>query len=273
MPFAEHQGLRYYTFDNLSRAGVIHGVFTRRGGASPRPWASLNMGATVGDDWGRVQYNIRRALAALRLPAGSRFDVWLVHGRDAVVAPRPRPIDNPEPPPKADIVLTNNPAVTLVMRFADCVPILLYDPRQQALGLAHAGWKGTVLGTAAAAVEAMQQAFGSRPADLLAAIGPSIGPDHYEVGDEVVAQAREAFAAQADAFLPRHRDRTHFDLWAANRWWLTQAGMPAAQIETAGICTACHVDDWYSHRAEDGRTGRFGALLALPHARRIANER
>ncbi len=273
MPFVEHQGLRYYVFPGLRRAGVVHGVFTRRGGASPRPWASLNMGSTVGDDWGRVQYNIRRAFAALGLSVATRFDAWLVHGRDAVVAEAPRPVNSPDPPPKADIILTANPAVTLVMRFADCVPILLYDPRRQAIALAHAGWKGTVLGTAAAAVEAMQRAFGSRPADLLAAIGPSIGPDHYEVGADVVAQVREAFGAQADAFLPRHGARVHFDLWAANRWHLQQAGVPAVQIEVAEVCTACHLEDWYSHRAERGRTGRFGALLALPRAERMIDDR
>ena len=264
MPFTEHQGLRYYTFSNLARHGVVHGVFTRRGGASPRPWASLNMGSTVGDDWGRVQYNIWQAFEALELSVASRFDAWLVHGREAVVAQAPRSVTAPEPPPKADIILTNRPEVTLVMRYADCVPVLLYDPRHQAIGLAHAGWRGTVLGTAAAAVEAMQEAFGSRPADLLAAIGPAIGPDHYEVGDEVVAQVREAFGEAASRLLPRYGDRFHLDLWEANRLQLLRAGVPAERIEVAALCTACHTEDWYSHRAEHGRTGRFGALLALP---------
>ncbi len=268
MPFVDHSNLRYYTFANLVRHGVVHGVFTRRGGVSPRPWASLNMGSTVGDDWGRVQFNIRRAFGALGLSVASRYDAWLVHGRDAVVAAQPRPVNSPAPPPKADIILTANPAVTLVMRYADCAPILLYDPRRQAIALAHAGWRGTVLGTAAAAVEAMQQAFGSRPADLLAAIGPAIGPDHYEVGDEVVAQVREAFGEQAEALLPRYGERRHVDLWQANRLQLERAGVPADHIEIAEICTACHTEDWYSHRAEQGKTGRFGALIALPAAQR-----
>ncbi len=266
MPFVAFRGLRYYVFEHLTAAGVVHGVFTRRGGVSPAPWQSLNMGATVGDDWGRVQFNIRLAFEALGLSVGSRYDVWLTHGRDAVVARSPRPLASPLPPRKADIALTDRPEVTLVMRFADCVPVLLYDPRRQALALAHAGWRGTVLGTAAAAVQAMTQAFGSRPADLLAAIGPSIGPDHYEVGPEVVAAVEGAFP-DAARFLPRFGQRRHFDLWAANRWHLLQAGVPAAHIEVAEICTACHVDDWYSHRAERGRTGRFGVLLALPAAR------
>ncbi len=264
MPFTEHQGLRYYTFDNLARHGVVHGVFTRRGGASPRPWASLNMGSTVGDDWGRVQHNIRRAFAALGLSVASRFDAWLVHGREAVVARAPRPLTAPEPPPKADVILTDRPEVTLVMRFADCVPILLYDPRRRALALAHAGWRGTVLGAAAAAVEALDTAFGTRPGDVVAAVGPAIGPDHYEIGPEVVAEVRAAFGEAAERLLPRYGDRFHLDLWEANRLQLLRAGVLPENIEVAALCTACHLDDWYSHRAEHGRTGRFGALLALP---------
>jgi YfiH family protein len=170
----------------------------------------------------------------------------------------------PEPPPKADIILTDRREVTLVMRFADCVPILLYDPRRQAVALAHAGWRGTVLGTAAAAVEALGAAFGTHPADVVAAIGPAIGPDHYEIGPEVAAQVREAFGEAAERLLPRYGSRFHFDLWEANRLQLLRAGVPAEQIEVAALCTACHLEDWYSHRAERGRTGRFGALLALP---------
>jgi copper oxidase (laccase) domain-containing protein len=107
----------------------------------------------------------------------------------------------------------------------------------------------------------MQAAFGSRPADIIAGVGPAIGPDHYEVGADVIARVRESFDAEAEALLPSHGDRTHFDLWAANRLLLEQAGV--AHVEIAGVCTACHTHDWYSHRAEKGRTGRFGALIAL----------
>ncbi len=268
MPFVAFRAIRYWTFENLTRAGVVHGVFTRRGGVSPRPWHALNMGATVGDDWGRVQFNLRLAFEALGLSVGSRFDAWLVHGREAVVAETPRPVASPEPPPKADIILTDNPAVTLVMRFADCVPVLLYDPRQRALALAHAGWRGTALGTAAAAVEAMTQAFDTRPEDLWAAIGPSIGPDHYEIGPEVAEQIRAAFGPQAaESLLPQRDGRLFLDLWEANRRHLLQAGVPADHIEIAEICTACHLEDWYSHRAERGQTGRFGVLMALPEAK------
>ena len=166
------------------------------------------------------------------------------------------------PHQKADIILTGNPPVTLYMRFADCVPVMLYDPVRAAIGMAHAGWLGTVRGAARVAVEAMQREFGSRPADILAAIGPSIGPDHYEVGADVLERVAAAFGDQANR-LVEHRDgRSYLDLWAANRLQLEQAGV--SNIEVAGLCTACHTEDWFSHRAEKGRTGRFGALMALP---------
>ena len=108
----------------------------------------------------------------------------------------------------------------------------------------------------------MQAAFGSNPADILAAIGRSIGPDHYEVGQDVEAHVRYAFGKEAPSLLRRnHSPRAHFDLWAANELVLRQAGVQ--HIETARLCTACHPKDWYSHRAQKGKTGRFGALIAL----------
>jgi hypothetical protein len=147
------------------------------------------------------------------------------------------------------------------MRFADCVPILLYDPVQGVVGLAHAGWQGTVKGIATSAVEAMQARYGSRPVDIRAGIGPSIGVHHYAVGAEVIARVRESFGEAAASFLPETNGAVQFDLWAANRFLLEQAGV--FQVEVAGLCTACHPQDWFSHRAQNGRTGRFGALIAL----------
>ena len=147
------------------------------------------------------------------------------------------------------------------MRFADCTPVLLYDPARQVIGLVHAGWLGTVRGAARAAVESMQKRYASDPADILAAIGPAIGPDHYEIGADVIAQVKAADGSQAEELLTAHGKSIHFDLWKANQ--LILSGVGVHQIEVAGICTACHLDDWYSHRGEKGKTGRFGALIAL----------
>jgi hypothetical protein len=129
------------------------------------------------------------------------------------------------------------------------------------IGISHAGWLGTVRDVAGATVDMMSERYGSNPADIIACIGPSIGPDHYEVGDDVITQVHQTFGGDASLVLPLHNEKIHFDLWKANQYLLERAGI--RHIELAGICTACHTDDWFSHRAEKGKTGRFGALISL----------
>ncbi|GAB4428141.1 MAG: peptidoglycan editing factor PgeF [Anaerolineales bacterium] len=259
MPFLQNNGIRYYQFEIFPER-ITQAVFTRHGGVSPAPWASLNVGGSVGDDVWHVRENRIRSFVALGRAPGSVYDVWQVHSADVVYADAPRRMDA-EYQHKADIILTDNPDVTLFMRFADCTPVLLYDPVKHVAGIVHSGWLGTVRGAARAAVEAMQARFDSDPVDLLAAIGPSIGPDHYEVGEDVIVQVKHAFGADAPALLEKYGERSHFNLWAANRLLLEQAGV--TQIESAQICTACNTADWFSHRGEKGKTGRFGAMLAL----------
>jgi YfiH family protein len=258
MPFRQAGELRLHSLDSLNLPGVIHAAFTRRGGVSPSPWASLNLGGTVGDDRDRVLENKRRLLEAVGRSPDSLFEVWQVHSADVVHA---RAARGQEPLQQADAVITDQPGVTLLMRFADCVPVFLIDPHKRAIGLAHAGWLGTVRQTVIHAVGAMARAFGSKAEDLIAGLGPSIGPDHYPVGPEVVEAVRRTLGPRADEALSSMNGEVRLDLWHANRMLLESAGV--STIEVAGVCTACHLADWYSHRAEAGRTGRFGALLAL----------
>ncbi len=261
MGFHTAEGIRYLTFEIFPRE-VVQAVFTRHGGLSPEPWHSLNVGGTVGDERARVRENRYRSFRALGRDPLSIFDVWQVHSADAVLANHPHPRQAEPPEFKADIIVTDNPQVTLFMRFADCTPILLYDPQRAAVGIVHAGWLGTVKRAAGEAVKAMQAAYGSKPADILAAIGPSIGPDHYEIGLDVEEHVRYAFGSAAASLLHRnHGPKAHFDLWAANQLALNQAGVE--QVEVAGLCTVCHPQDWFSHRGQKGKTGRFGALIAL----------
>jgi YfiH family protein len=260
MDFNNKDGIRYLTFDIFPK-DFVHAIFARQGGLSPEPWDSLNVGGTVGDETERVRENRFRSFAALGRDRESVFDVWQVHSADVVIANKAHPRSNTSPEFKADSILTDNPAVTLFMRFADCTPILLYDPKKRVAGIAHAGWQGTVRRTAGSSVRAMQAAYGSNPGDILAAIGPAIGPDHYEVGPNVIEQVNYSFGKEAKRLLPEHDGRFHFDLWAANKFDLEQAGV--RQVQVAGLCTACNPMDWYSHRAQKGRTGRFGALVAV----------
>jgi YfiH family protein len=258
MTFHAQDGLRYYTFPLLEKAGLPHAILTRQGGVSRAPFASLNMGASVGDDENTVTENRRRAFALFHRSPLSAPELKQVHSTRILKA---RHRDAGEPLPEADGWVTDSPEFTLFMRFADCVPILLYDPVRNAAGIAHAGWKGTLAGMAARAVEAFQEHFQSNPADLLAGIGPSIGPDHYPVGGEVADQVREAFGPAAESWLLRKGGSIHLDLWSLNEFFLRQTGVK--NIELSGICTACHTEDWFSHRAERGHTGRFGAMIWL----------
>ena len=258
MPFHEQNGLRYYSFDIFSTS-VKQAVFTRRGGVSPEPWDSLNLGGSVGDAPQRVAENRIHVFNAMGRDPASIHDVWLIHGTNIVYADAPRPLD--EPSPKADILFTNNPAVTLFMRFGDCVPIMFHDPVEKVIGIAHAGWMGTVRGVMNAAVEGMRSHYGCVPKNIVTGIGPSIGVDHYEVGADVISQFQEKHAEDAEYILRNRNGSTYLDLWTANAIQLKNAGVE--QIQVSGVCTACHLDDWFSHRAEKGKTGRFGALMAL----------
>ncbi|HML21048.1 MAG TPA: peptidoglycan editing factor PgeF [Aggregatilinea sp.] len=250
----------YYQFESLAGHNTLtHGIFTRLGGVSAAPWSSLNLGGTVGDNPHAVNENLQRAYHALDLDPARACTVWQVHSADTVLVHARA--DNRRWLARADGMITNQRGVPLSMRFADCTPIVLYDPDHDAIGLAHAGWRGTVQNMAGRIVQAMQAAFGTQPEALLAGIGPAIGPDRYQVGPEVVEATAEAFGG-TDGLVHRASDGSaYLDLWAANRTALERAGV--RQIEIAGICTASHTDEFFSHRAERGKTGRFGVMIAL----------
>jgi YfiH family protein len=258
MPFRDIGPVRLFQFDTLQSKAIVHGIVTRRGGASPAPWSSLNVGGTVGDEPDRVRDNRRRLVGAFDLELASVFDTWQIHSDAVVIADAPR---GEAPLRQADAILSSTPGVTLMMRFADCVPLMLYDPTRRVIGMVHAGWLGTVRQIARAAIRAMTDRFGTDPGDVLVGIGPSIAVHHYPVGDEVVDALRSSLGPEAERHLQRVDGETRLDLWSANTWLLQQEGV--RHIELAGLCTACDTDDWYSHRAEAGRTGRFGAVLAL----------
>lgn len=259
MPFIELDGLRIFQFDHLSLAPITQAVVTRWGGVSQAPFAGLNVSTSVGDDPALVSQNMDRIFSAVGRPRTSLFDSWLVHGAGALVAGGPRPAGWGRPP-QGDIILTNKPSVTLFMRYADCVPLVYVDPGKKALALAHAGWRGTLFRVAAKAVDEMRLHYGSRPEDLLVGIGPAISVKNYEVGSEVVAEVQAAFGTAGD-LLPRVGESTYFDLVAANRRVLEEAGV--RNIEAAELCTFENQQDWFSHRGSGGKTGRFGVLLAL----------
>jgi YfiH family protein len=254
----DHDRLTYYQFDMWP--GLTHGIFTRRGGTSAAPWASLNVGGNVGDSSKAVRHNHERMYAALGVSEARACSVWQVHSADIILAQGP--VRGRRWLALADGMVTDRPDTPLSMRFADCVPLLFHDPVQVVIGMAHAGWRGTVQGIGAKVVRAMQQSYGCKANHIQAAIGPSIGPEKYQVGEEVVTAVQDYFRTTDGLIRRDPTDGTaYLDLWAANRLDLERAGVE--QIETAGICTATHTDEFFSHRAEKGRTGRFGAIITL----------
>jgi len=259
VPFLYHGEMKYFTFNFLNKFSISHGVFCRKGGVSPKPWESLNLGGTNGDVRDNVIENRKRIFSVFQLEVNTIFDTWQVHGTNIICADRPRRLD--ETHPKADGILTNSSDITLFMRFADCVPLLFYDPVKGVIGIGHAGWMGTKDQIARKIVEVMVKNYHCRLSDIAVGIGPSIGPDHYEVGVDVFRQYEQVFRSEADEYFRYTNGKIYLDLWKANEIILRLAGI--INIETCKICTGCNVEDWYSHRVENGRTGRFGVLLSL----------
>lgn len=249
-----------YQFDGLlAFPEVAHAIFTRRGGASVGAFASLNLSRSVADDPAAVVENNRRMLSALGYRREQAVTAWLVHGRDVALVTR---ADLDREPRRVDALITCERGLLLTMRFADCAPIVFFDPIRQAIGVAHAGWRGVALNIAGATVQAMIDAFGSDPRRIWVGIGPAIGVERYEVGPEVVEQVSAACPPGTRLTWPGDNGRPHLDLAAAIAAQLQAAGVGA--IEPSGICTAANTGEWFSHRAEHGKTGRFGLAIALP---------
>ncbi|MBV9354899.1 MAG: peptidoglycan editing factor PgeF [Chloroflexi bacterium] len=255
--------LPLFHFRNLfSVPGVTHAISTRAGGVSSGRCASLNTSYSVGDERTNVDENLSRIAASVGAEREDLFWAYQVHGNAATVVESDTPGEpnGSGKPPRCDILVTRSTGRTLLLRYADCTPILLADPRRRAVAAVHAGWRGTAVRAASNAVRALREAFGSDARDLIAGIGPAIGPCCYAVGQEVF----ERFVDRPWAVTTTRGGAPSLDLWESNRRDLIEAGVPAEQIESAGICTQCASDRFFSHRANGGRpAGRFAAVIRL----------
>jgi purine-nucleoside/S-methyl-5'-thioadenosine phosphorylase / adenosine deaminase len=242
--------LPLFRFQNLSQvAGVVHGVTTRAGGVSEGRCESLNVSYSVGDAAENVDENLHRVATSVGTTREDLFSAYQVHGREVTLVD-----PDAEGRPKCDVLITQSPR-TLMLRYADCTPVLLADPVRKAVGAVHAGWRGSAVRAAEAAVSAMRDRFGTNPRDLIAGIGPSIGPCCYTVGEDVHAAFNDRPQLLRDGRL---------DLWEANRLALLEAGLTPDQIELAGVCTQCNAETFFSHRANGGQpAGRFAAVIRL----------
>jgi polyphenol oxidase len=292
----QHSGsVSYLQFDLLQQfPEVIHGVFTRKGGYSSPPFASLNTSRGInGDNIENIVQNRFLALKTLDLDEKPAITLWQVHGSEIVTYTSHDEWRTDwayqsyferkwtaEAIHKGDALITQEQGITLALSFADCVPIVFYDPTQHVISMAHGGWRGSARGIVMATIEAMHAQFNCQPQDLYVGIGPAIGECCYEVSEDVrklfmgitdftemptAQHLREAVGESAAFSEQQVADRTslRLNLQATNRKQLLMAGVPAEQVEVMEICTSCNTDRFFSHRAEHGNTGRFVVAIAL----------
>jgi polyphenol oxidase len=297
----QQQGeVRYMQFSHyLQFPEITHGSFTRLGGYSKTPYWGLNVSYSIGDDFENVLRNRLRALQALHIETYPCATLWLIHGAEVATlstdawddwgtdwAHRSYQVDRHEliwttkPRRKADAIITRQRGVALTMSSADCVPLMFYDPVEGVIGMAHAGWRGTARGIAAATIDAMCEQFGSQPRNIYACLGPSIGSCCYEVTEEVqrLFLGKKEFdtlptdvkyrnlVRESAVFVVRHlpdHNSLRLDFWETNRNQLLMAGVLREHIELPGACTSCEKTRFFSHRGEHGKAGRFPSILAL----------
>lgn len=249
--------------------GIVHAFSTRQGGVSQPPFATLNLGLSVGDEPAAVEENRRRFFGAFGVDAGRVVRVWQAHGNgvvrvDAELIGRPGfPGCLMDERGKFDALITQLPGLALVVSTADCLPILIHDPVRRAVAAVHAGWRGTAQRIAVQALRALRDAYGTDLSDCRAAIGPGIRGCCFEV-DSAVTDAMSAalpdWERHARANRPGH---WLLDLAAINRAMLASAGVLADRIEDVGLCTSCRNELFFSHRADKGRTGRMMNFILL----------
>ena len=262
-----------FTFENLSLfPEITHFVSTRAGGVSEKNFSSLNTGFHVGDDNFRVSQN-RRILANSLGIALEKFTLAnQCHSANVAIVDgsgRGRgAFDKTDALPNTDGLITSVSEICLGVQVADCVPILLYDPKNRVIAALHAGWKGTIRKIASEAVSKMLRHYGSRAENIYAGLGPSNGPCCYEVGGDVCREAIKAFGTVKDIIMPaKEAGKYIFDQWKANFRLLTEAGIKPDHIEVSEICTQCRSEQFFSNRALEGVSGRFMAGIMLKKVR------
>ncbi len=255
-------------FESLLGYGEIkHFISSRRGGSSCRPWDSLNLSFNTLDDAKAVLDNRQHLSEALEIPLTSITTAKQVHGNHVMVLSRSLKgrgaCDYLSAIDSTDALVTNVPGICPMIMLADCASILMYDPSKRVVGVVHAGWKGTLGAIAQKTVEVFRKDFGSMPEKIIACIGPSIGPCCFHVGREVIAQVENTLGTKEGYITKESQNGGYFNLWKANQEQLIHAGLPERNIEPASICTVHNTDQFFSHRGEKGKTGRFAAGILI----------
>ncbi|MBL7204845.1 MAG: laccase domain-containing protein [Desulfobacteraceae bacterium] len=242
----------YFRYPSLSRyPQLVHRVFTRQGGSSSPPYDFLNTSYDVGD----LPRNVTSNLAIIKNTLGANHLIFMnqSHGNGVFVF-RPELIDRKVETSSVDAVITDTPNIAILVKQADCQGVIIFDPEKRVVANVHCGWRGNAKNILGNVVTRMKHDFGCKGHDLLATIGPSLGPCCAEfVGHEKI------FPNSFEEFMVREN---YFNLWAISEWQLLNAGLRQENIEISSICTRCRTDLFYSYRGE-GETGRFGTVVML----------
>lgn len=262
----EVDGIRALVCAPLEDDGFTNGFSTRFGGVSPMPDKALNLAGFNDDAAENILENRRRFLKLF----GGTWNLagcWQMHGTDVRVvrdATEARPAENATGDTiYCDAVISNAPHVLAGIKTADCVPILIGDPKTGSFAAVHAGWRGTYAGIALYALERLAQEYQAQPENCRVTIGPAAAACCYEVGKEVIDGFKERFPAAEDLFTPTHDGHACIDLLKANRDQLIAAGVKDERIHTAPLCTMCRTDLFFSYRREKQKHGKVGRLMAV----------
>lgn len=261
-------GVPLLKFHLLASTGLVeHGFTTRAGGVSEGIFSSLNLSYSRGDKKAAVDENFRRVAVSLHADVQDFVLSDQTHTaniRKVTSKDRGKGILRERGYQDIDGMVTNEPGIVLSAFFADCVPLFFLDPVNHAIGLSHSGWSGTVQRIGRETIRVMEAEYGSRPQDLICAIGPSICQDCYEVSEDVAQRFTEEFqGADSSVLYPTIPGKYQLNLWEANRRVFIEAGVLKEHLAVTDICTCCNAGLLFSHRASQGRRGNLGAFLKL----------
>ncbi|MBN2659527.1 MAG: peptidoglycan editing factor PgeF [Spirochaetales bacterium] len=263
---SEYPFLYYFSIFDPFTDRLSAGMTGRKGGVSRQPFGSFNLALHCGDDDDAVLENRNRLCEALKIDISSYTCAEQIHSSEAkAVGTRDMgsgAISYGTSIRGTDALMTDRRGILMNIHIADCVPLIIYDPENHAGALVHAGWKGTASRVAQKTVLQMKETYGSRPESMIAALGPSIGSCCFEIGDDTADKLQSGFPYEKNIIIKKEGS-TYADLWIANGEQLLRAGLKKENIESARICTSCHTEEFYSYRADRGKTGRFSAYLLL----------
>lgn len=264
----EKNGVPFITFSKLQEAGVTHGFSTRLGGVSQEHLASMNLSFARGDSPLNVHENFRRMGEAIGFTPEQLVFSDQQHQsviRKVTKEDAGKGIVRTRDYTCVDGLVTDEPGLCLTTFYADCVPLFFYDPVKKVVALAHSGWRGTVAKIGAKIVHLMERDYGCIDYNIIAAIGPSICKDCYEVSRDVYEEFEKSFAVSEleEIFEAKTDGKYQLDLWKANELILTQAGIQKEHLDVTDICTCCNPDLLFSHRASHGKRGNLAAFIML----------